>query len=55
MIQSRPLLGIALNLAAVSVFPFLDTVAKTLGHQGVPVFEIVCRDSSSGLSSRRLC
>jgi drug/metabolite transporter (DMT)-like permease len=41
MIQSRPLLGIALNLAAVSVFPFLDTVAKTLGHQGVPVFEIV--------------
>ncbi len=38
---NRPLLGIALNLAAVSVFPFLDTVAKILGQQAIPVFEIV--------------
>jgi drug/metabolite transporter (DMT)-like permease len=41
MNRNRPLLGITLNLAAVSVFPFLDTVAKVLGQQGIPVFEIV--------------
>ncbi len=37
----RPLLGIALMLAAMIIFPFLDVVAKFLGQQGVPVIEIV--------------
>ncbi len=49
MKTNRPLLGIALNLAAVSVFPFLDSVAKILGQQGVPTFEIVWARQFSGL------
>jgi drug/metabolite transporter (DMT)-like permease len=47
--QNKPLLGIALNLAAVSVFPFLDTVAKILGQQAIPVFEIVWARQLFGL------
>jgi drug/metabolite transporter (DMT)-like permease len=49
MNRNRPLLGIALNLAAVSVFPFLDTVAKILGQQAIPVFEIVWARQFFGL------
>ncbi len=49
MTRNKPLLGIALNLAAVSVFPFLDATAKVLGHQGMPVFEIVWARQLFGL------
>jgi drug/metabolite transporter (DMT)-like permease len=41
MTNSRPLLGIALMIGAMLVFPFLDVVAKFLGNDGVPVIEIV--------------
>ena len=41
MIKNRPLLGIALMVCAMLVFPFLDVVAKFLGNDGVPVIEIV--------------
>lgn len=39
--KHRPLLGIALMIIAMLVFPFLDVVAKYLGNDGVPVVEIV--------------
>ncbi len=38
---SRPLIGIALMVTAMSVLPFLDVIAKYLGQQGVPVLQIV--------------
>ena len=38
---ARPLIGIALMLTAMAVLPFLDTIAKYLGQQGVPVMQIV--------------
>jgi drug/metabolite transporter (DMT)-like permease len=41
MNKHRPLLGIALMIGAMLVFPFLDVVAKFLGNDGVPVVEIV--------------
>ena len=39
--SNRPLIGIALMLAAMAILPFLDVVAKFLGQQGVPVMQIV--------------
>ncbi len=43
--MSRPhpktLRGIGLMLAAMLLFPFLDALAKKLGHQGLPVMEAV--------------
>jgi drug/metabolite transporter (DMT)-like permease len=41
MTKHRPLVGIALMVGAMLVFPFLDVVAKFLGNDGVPVVEIV--------------
>lgn len=38
---NRPLLGIAFNVSAMLLFPFLDAVAKYLGQTGLPVIEIV--------------
>jgi drug/metabolite transporter (DMT)-like permease len=40
-IHNKSLLGIAIMIAAMLVFPFLDVVAKMLGNQGVSVIEIV--------------
>jgi drug/metabolite transporter (DMT)-like permease len=37
----KPLIGIALMIAAMLVMPFLDVVAKFLGQQNVPIVEIV--------------
>src|SRR5882672_1599443 len=39
--QSNTLIGIGLMLGAMFVLPFLDVVAKFLGHQNVPIIEIV--------------
>lgn len=39
--HAHPLLGVALMIGAMLVFPFLDVVAKFLGNDGVPVVEIV--------------
>jgi drug/metabolite transporter (DMT)-like permease len=39
--RERPLLGIALMLGAMFMFPYLDVCAKFLGQWGVPVIEIV--------------
>lgn len=45
MAQPKPshgsLIGISLMLAAMTVLPFLDVIAKYLGRQGVPVMQIV--------------
>ena len=41
MIQNRPLLGIAFNVGAMLMFPFLDATAKHLGQQNVPVMQVV--------------
>ena len=38
---SQSLTGIVLMLAAMVFLPFLDVVAKILGHQGMPVIQIV--------------
>ncbi|MBC8036433.1 MAG: DMT family transporter [Rhizobiales bacterium] len=40
-LQNRPIMGIALMLAAMAILPFLDVVAKFLGQQGVPVMQVV--------------
>ena len=37
----RPLIGVALMIAAMMLLPFLDVVAKFLGQQGMPVMQIV--------------
>ena len=37
----RPLIGVALMLAAMAVLPFLDVAAKMLGQQGMPILQIV--------------
>lgn len=39
--SARPLVGVALMLAAMATLPFLDVLAKFLGQQGVPVLQIV--------------
>jgi drug/metabolite transporter (DMT)-like permease len=39
--HSKPLVGIALMVAAMLVMPFLDVVAKFLGQQNVPIMQIV--------------
>ena len=39
--RPRPIIGVALMLAAMAVLPFLDVVAKTLGNQGMPILQIV--------------
>jgi drug/metabolite transporter (DMT)-like permease len=39
--HTKPLIGIALMVAAMLVMPFLDVVAKFLGQQNVPIVEIV--------------
>jgi drug/metabolite transporter (DMT)-like permease len=41
MKKSNSLLGIALMVGAMLIFPFLDVCAKFLGQWGVPVIEIV--------------
>jgi drug/metabolite transporter (DMT)-like permease len=41
MTKNNPLLGIALMVAAMLIFPFLDVCAKFLGQWGIPVIEIV--------------
>lgn len=41
LVKNKPLLGIAVMLGAMFVFPFLDVVAKHLGNMGVPIIEIV--------------
>lgn len=41
MTKNNPLLGIALMIAAMLIFPFLDVCAKFLGEWGIPVIEIV--------------
>jgi drug/metabolite transporter (DMT)-like permease len=41
MTKSNPLLGIALMVCAMLIFPFLDVCAKFLGQWGLPVIEIV--------------
>ncbi len=41
MRANRPLLGIALMVGAMMLFPYLDVCAKFLGQWGVPVIEIV--------------
>jgi drug/metabolite transporter (DMT)-like permease len=41
MTKNKPLLGIALMVAAMLIFPFLDVCAKFLGQWGIPVIEIV--------------
>ena len=38
---ARPLIGIALMVAAMAILPFMDVMAKTLGQQGVPIVQIV--------------
>lgn len=37
----RPLVGVALMLAAMSSLPFIDVFAKFLGQQGLPILQIV--------------
>jgi drug/metabolite transporter (DMT)-like permease len=37
----RPLLGVALMLAAMAILPFIDVLAKFLGQQGLPILIIV--------------
>lgn len=39
--RSKTLLGIALMLGAMLLFPFLDTLAKSLGAQGLPAMQSV--------------
>jgi len=39
--KNKPLLGVAIMIGAMLLFPFLDAVAKYLGNQGIPVPEIV--------------
>lgn len=39
--SNRPLIGVALMIAAMMLLPFLDVVAKFLGQQGMPVMQIV--------------
>ncbi len=39
--KNKPLLGVAIMIGAMLLFPFLDAVAKHLGNQGIPVPEIV--------------
>jgi drug/metabolite transporter (DMT)-like permease len=39
--NDRPLLAIGLMLGAMGILPYLDVVAKHLGQQGMPVFQIV--------------
>lgn len=41
MRRHHPLLGIALMVSAMLLFPFLDVCAKFLGQWGIPVIEIV--------------
>ena len=41
MIKNKTLLGIALMVGAMLIFPFLDVCAKFLGQWGIPVIEIV--------------
>lgn len=41
MRANKPLLGIALMIGAMMLFPYLDVCAKFLGQWGVPVIEIV--------------
>ncbi len=47
--SQKPLLGIALMVGAMLVFPFLDVVAKFLGNDGVPVVQIVWARLTFGL------
>lgn len=37
----RPLLGVALMLAAMAILPFIDVLAKVLGQQGMPILMVV--------------
>jgi drug/metabolite transporter (DMT)-like permease len=37
----RPLLGVALMLAAMAILPFIDVLAKVLGQQGLPILMVV--------------
>lgn len=39
--HERPIVGVALMLAAMAVLPFLDVAAKFLGQQGMPILQIV--------------
>ncbi|MBC2834744.1 DMT family transporter [Paragemmobacter straminiformis] len=39
--KPRSLIGVALMLAAMTILPFLDVVAKTLGNQNMPIIQIV--------------
>jgi drug/metabolite transporter (DMT)-like permease len=41
MTKNNTLLGIALMISAMLIFPFLDVCAKFLGQWGIPVIEIV--------------
>jgi drug/metabolite transporter (DMT)-like permease len=41
MIKNKNLLGIALMVSAMLIFPFLDVCDIFLGHWGIPVIEIV--------------
>jgi drug/metabolite transporter (DMT)-like permease len=41
MTKNKPMLGIALMVSAMLIFPFLDVCAKFLGEWGIPVIEIV--------------
>jgi drug/metabolite transporter (DMT)-like permease len=41
MTKNNSLLGIALMVSAMLIFPFLDVCAKFLGQWGIPVIEIV--------------
>jgi drug/metabolite transporter (DMT)-like permease len=41
MTKNKPMLGIALMVSAMLIFPFLDVCAKFLGQWGIPVIEIV--------------
>jgi drug/metabolite transporter (DMT)-like permease len=41
MIKNQTMLGIALMVSAMLIFPFLDVCAKFLGQWGIPVIEIV--------------
>ena len=38
---ARPIVGVALMVAAMVTLPFLDVIAKFLGQQGVPILQIV--------------
>ncbi|MFM7443264.1 MAG: DMT family transporter [Tabrizicola sp.] len=37
----RPLIGIALMLAAMAILPFIDVIAKKLGQAGLPILIVV--------------